>query len=269
MDQPLLKIKLTRNQWIAIGVGVGALAIAAFFYGITQLRYNKEHDATQTITQQYNEQRILNQNLLSQIATQTQQFQAMQNQFDQFRNKSVKQETTKSGVTVITKYDPITGKMLEQIVKKLNEVSHSTETVHIEDHYYATTTVVTQTTATATTQSVTSDAHSIQATATVVNEVHDAVKIQSAGGSKSDMRFSLGAAYHKNRVNPVTGYTVKGLSVGRVISVGPGVVIGKDLMGAALQADILSLPRLGIGYGCNIKGKECGTFYSVGIRLDF
>jgi len=258
---------LSRNQWIAIGAAV--LVAAAFAYGLTQLSFQREREKTQLLVQQYNEQKQVNTTLQTQIQQQSRQMEIMQEKYDYLRSVNLKTDTSKTGTTVVMKYDPVTGNLIERLESRIDELDRSISESRTETHSEATTTVSITETSNATATTAITETSSITATSTVSVAERDKVTIKPGGGGKGhEMRITIGAAYYNNKIKPTAGYTVKALGIGPILSVGPGIVVGDDIVGGAVQADVFDLPRIGVGYGCTFKMKNCEIIGTLGIRLD-
>jgi len=263
------KFLVKYKGWI-VGI-LAALVIASVAYGITQLQYKKEHDQLITQQQQSSNQTATNETLMKQITALTKLSQAQQTKLDQIATSSASSDKNKTTTVTKTVYDPATGKLIEQLVTTINAIEKSKQDTKVDTHTAATTTV----TITSATSSVvvagktTTTTTSATSTTVISDKTKVDVKPAASAAGASQMRFSVGAAYHNNRFKAAAGYTVPMLNVGPLVSVGPGLLVGNDLVGAAAQIDLLKLPRIGIGYGCDLKMKNCGVVESIGIRLDF
>ena len=255
------------KEWIIIGVV--ALMAASLAYGLTQLSFKKEREQFNLTQTQYAYQKQVNQQMASAAATQTQQMEAMQTRMDQMTSMNRQTDHNQSQVVIKETYDPVTGKLIEKMSTKIDELEKTVENSKTETHEAATSTATITTTASSTVKVDTSTKETAAATSTVISDVKTKTEVKPAAGSAQQMRFSIGAVYHNNRFKPVAGYTVPMLGVGKIIQVGPGLVAGSNVLGASVQADFMKLPRIGIGYGCDMKMKNCGILESIGIRLDF
>ena len=179
-------------------------------------------------------------------------------------------DRNQSQVVIKETYDPVTGKLIEKMSTKIDELEKTVENNKTETHQAATQTASVDTSKTATETASSSTKIDTSASSTVKVETKDKTEITPAGGkNKRDMRFTVGVAYHDNKVKPVAGYSVTAFGIGSLVSVHPGILAGSDLFGGAVNLDIMSLPRLGVGYGCNFKAKKCKELFALGIRLDF
>lgn len=260
---------IKRYRWWIVGVLVALIAASAA-YGLTQLSLQKEHERFALLQQQYAQVVQQNQTLSSQFSSQSQTVQTLLQRLDTQQQSNSNREASRSVVTVQTKYDPTTGKIIEQLTNTIGELSRENHTTSSETHsnISATNTVVTS--ASGTVVAVASSTTITSASSTTTVSERDKVTVKpSDGGKNRDMRVTIGATVQNDKVKPSVGYTVRAFGVGKIVSIGPGIVVGQDLAGAEIEADILDLPRIGAGVGCDFGMRNCGPIATVGIRLDF
>jgi hypothetical protein len=261
---------LLPSKWRWVLIAVAILAAASACYGVTQLQYNREREKNQILQEQYRLQLQQSSVLQQQIERQDTQMDIMQSRFDALQQSSVRRDTSKTGITITTKYDPTTGKLLERMEYRLDEIDKSISESKTETHSATAANSTAVVSISATTTLIASSTVDIAASSTVSITEKDKVVIKPAdAGQKREMRFTIGAAYFDGGIEPVAGYTVRAFGVGKIVSIGPGIVVGRDFIGGQATADVLDLPRIGIGYGCTWKFKNCGQEFSLGIKLAF
>ncbi|OHD15214.1 MAG: hypothetical protein A2Y38_04130 [Spirochaetes bacterium GWB1_59_5] len=257
------------SKWYVVGAVV-LIAIGSFLYGITQLNYSHEREKTALIQEQYQLQVAENKTLRTQFDQQKAQTDVMRTQVDDLKEIVRSREVNRSGTTITMKYDPVTGKLVERLESRLDEMERERNESRSESHSDTAATssavVLTSSLSVATASSTTSF---VASSTTAISE-KDKVEVKPADGGKNrEMRVTIGAALRKGKVHAVAGYQVSTLGVGNIIQVGPQILAGDDIVGAGVSADILGMPRVGVGYGCDFKMRGCSEVYNVGLRLDF
>jgi len=259
-----------KSKWIIAGcVLLILVALGSIFYGLTQRSIKKE----KTLQEQYQSQLMIEkertETINKQMVEQSRAMQTQQARMDSLITSSMNTNKDREESTIRTIYMPGTDKVTERIETRVTEREISSTDSKNETHSVATATTVVETTATATVATAVTEKERATETMSATTTVTTKTDIAPVARKARDMRFTIGAAYHDNKIKPVAGYSVKAFGIGQIISIGPGIIVGDDLLGGALQADILDLPRIGAGYGCSFGGKLCGLFYSIGVKLEF
>ena len=261
----------TKSKWLIAGGALLILvALGSLFYGLTQRTIKKEKILQEQFSRQIAIEKERTEQSNKALEEQTQGMKLMQAKMDILATSTYNADKNRDEVTIRTVYLPGTDKITERTETRIIERDNSSSGTTTEIHM-ASAATETLSTAASSTESLSSTAkekatETISATSTTIIRSEVSPADQS---DKHEMRFTIGAAYHDNKIKPMAGYTIKAFGIGKVIVIGPGLVVGNDLAGGALQADLFHLPRIGAGYGCDFKGKSCGPLFNIGIRLDF
>ena len=258
---------LKKNKWYVIGGFVLLVAIADFAYGLTQLSINHQKVTQDQISHQVTIEKERADTLQKQVAEQKKAIETQQSQMNALITSTMNSSHNAETSTIRTVYLPGTDKVTERIETKIIEHDTVNAATSNETHSSTASTSTIETAATTTIQATSTESLHATDTLHATSTVTTTTSVKPANSKAREMRFSVGAIYN-DKIKAAATYTVPMFGIPKIVQLGPGLTVGDDLLGASLQADIASLPRFGVGYGCRFNMKECKIFYGIGIRLD-
>lgn len=251
---------MSKSEKVLMSTLAVALIVAVLILAFYKKPIQKTETISQTIATQLKIEREHSEDLKRQVEQQTQLVASLQSEMRSVTSAVLNSNRARDEVTIHTVADPVTGKILERFETYITEREETKKDETTDTYTKATSTTEINTAATTTeTLKATDTVKIVETSTSTLSIVRTETPLDAK--KKSDGRFRISSVISDTKVKPVIGFDIKTYKFYSIVKVVPGAFAGINYIGLGTTIGILNLPRVGGGYGCSWKLKDCKPMF--------